>query len=345
MAGGVGSRFWPKSRKTMPKQFLDILGTGKSFIRHTFERFLPIVPASNFIVVTNQQYRDLVLEHLPEIDPSQILCEPIGRNTAPCIAYAAYYLSSFAPDAQMIITPSDHYISDNELFCSTINECVDFASDTDALMTVGITPTRAETGYGYIQVSDRNSISRVKCFTEKPNTELAQTFVQSGEFKWNSGIFVWSVHSIIKAFSELMPDIHASFTAIQKYMRTEREAEAICSLFSDCKSISIDYGIMEKADNVYIKVGEFSWSDVGTWSSLFDHAELDENSNITSECSFLYNTERTVVSAAKDKVVVVSGLSDYIVVDTDDILMICPRSEEQNIKSFVEDVNFKLVNS
>ncbi len=325
----------------MPKQFLDILGTGKSFIRHTFERFLPIVPASNFIVVTNQQYRDLVLQHLPEIEPSQILCEPIGRNTAPCIAYAAYYLSSFAPDAQMIITPSDHYISDNELFCSTINECVDFASDADALMTVGITPTRPETGYGYIQVSDHNSISRVKCFTEKPNAELAQTFVQCGEFKWNSGIFVWSARSIIKAFSELMPDIHAAFSAIQCDMRTERETESIHRLFSDCKSISIDYGVMEKADNVYVKVGEFGWSDVGTWGSLFDHAELDDNGNIASQRSCLYNTEHTVVSAPKDKVVVVSGLNDYIVVDTDDILMICPRSEEQNIKSFIEDINYR----
>ncbi len=342
MAGGIGSRFWPKSRKAMPKQFLDILGTGKSFIRHTFERFLPIVPASNFIVVTNSEYRDLVLEHLPEINPSQILCEPIGRNTAPCIAYAAYYLASFDASAQMIVTPSDHYITDEELFCSTINDCVEFAQKSQSLMTVGIKPSRPETGYGYIQVSDHELISKVKCFTEKPNAELAETFVQCGEFMWNSGIFVWSVDSIVKAFKNFLPELDSAFTSIMGDMRTEREADSINRLFSDCKSISIDYGVMEKADNVYVRIGEFGWSDVGTWGSLFDHAEKDESGNIVPEPSFLYNTERTLISTSREKVVVVSGLSDYIVVDTDDVLMICPRAEEQNIKSFIEDIKYKI---
>ncbi len=326
----------------MPKQFLDILGTGKSFIRHTFERFLPLVPASNFIVVTNSGYRDLVLEHLPEIAPEQILCEPIGRNTAPCIAYAAYYLASFDASAQMIVTPSDHYITDEELFCSTINDCVEFAEQNHSLMTVGIKPSRPETGYGYIQVSDHEPITKVKCFTEKPNAELAETFVQCGEFMWNSGIFVWSVDSIVKAFKSFLPELDSAFTSIMGDMRTEREAEAINRLFSDCKSISIDYGVMEKADNVYVRVGEFGWSDVGTWGSLFDHAALDDGGNIAPETSCLYNTHRTLISTPRDKVVVVSGLSDYIVVDTDDVLMICPRAEEQNIKSFIEDIKYKI---
>ncbi len=300
------------------------------------------MPASNFIVVTNSEYRDLVLEHLPEINPSQILCEPIGRNTAPCIAYAAYYLASFDASAQMIVTPSDHYITDEELFCSTINDCVEFAQKSQSLMTVGIKPSRPETGYGYIQVSDHELISKVKCFTEKPNAELAETFVQCGEFMWNSGIFVWSVDSIVKAFKNFLPELDSAFTSIMGDMRTEREADSINRLFSDCKSISIDYGVMEKADNVYVRIGEFGWSDVGTWGSLFDHAEKDESGNIVPEPSFLYNTERTLISTPREKVVVVSGLSDYIVVDTDDVLMICPRAEEQNIKSFIEDIKYKI---
>ncbi|MFI3316027.1 MAG: mannose-1-phosphate guanylyltransferase [Rikenellaceae bacterium] len=340
MAGGVGSRFWPQSRQSMPKQFLDILGTGKSFIRQTFERFLPIVPLENFVIVTNERYKDLVMQHIPELNSSQVLCEPIARNTAPCIAYAAYSIASKNPAAQMIITPADHYITGEELFQHTIEECLGFISKQSALMTIGITPTRAETGYGYIQLSENESISKVKCFTEKPNAQLAQTFMDCGEFVWNSGIFIWSVASIIEAFKSHLPECHTMFSSISDSYGTDSEAAAINRVFSESKSISIDYAIMEKADNVYVKIGEFSWCDVGTWSALFAHAQMDENGNVGAADNLLYNTSDTVISAPKDKLVVVNGLKEYIVVDTDDVLMICPRSEEQNIKGVIEDIKY-----
>ena len=240
MAGGIGTRFWPMSRKHTPKQFLDILGTGKSFIRATFERFLPLVPIENFMVVTNSAYKNLVLEHIPELDESQVLCEPIRRNTAPCIAYAAYTLQKSNPNAKMIVTPSDHLILNEVDFHTIINECLEYAESNDALMTVGIRPSRAETGYGYIQKSNNDLISRVKCFTEKPHLELAQTFVECGEFFWNSGIFIWTVENIIKAFEKHLPEHHSLFASIVDDLGTEREEKAIEMVFSECKSISVD---------------------------------------------------------------------------------------------------------
>ncbi|MFI3323881.1 MAG: mannose-1-phosphate guanylyltransferase [Rikenellaceae bacterium] len=341
MAGGVGSRFWPLSRKNKPKQFLDILGTGKSFIRHTFERFLPLVDVSHFIVVTNANYRELVLEQLPEIAPSQVLCEPIGRNTAPCIAYAAYSIASTDPTAEMIVTPADHFITDEPTFRTAISECLDFVADRDALMTVGIEPTRPETGYGYIQVVGNEPINKVKCFTEKPNAQLAETFLKCGEFVWNSGIFIWNVRSIIEAFRTHLPEHHSQFNSIATTFGTDLEGAAISRVFSECKAISIDYGIMEKADNVYVKVGSFGWSDVGTWSSLFDHAPLDQSGNIAPEQGYLYDTSNSIISVSDKKLVVVSGLEDYIVVDTDDVLMICPRNKEQEVKAFTEDIKYR----
>ena len=269
MAGGIGTRFWPMSRKHTPKQFLDILGTGKSFIRATFERFLPLVPVENFMVVTNSAYKDLVLEHIPELDEKQILCEPIRRNTAPCIAYAAYSLKKVNPNATMIVTPSDHLILNEVDFHAIIRECMEYAQQNDALMTVGIRPSRAETGYGYIQKSNNDLISRVKCFTEKPHLELAQTFVECGEFFWNSGIFIWTVENVIKAFEQHLPEHHYLFSSIVDDRGSEREEKAIEQVFSECKSISVDYGIMEKADNVYVRCGDFGWSDVGTWGSVY----------------------------------------------------------------------------
>lgn len=341
MAGGIGTRFWPKSRQSMPKQFLDILGTGKSFIRHTYERFEKLVPAENFLVVTNQRYKDLVLQHLPELDEKQILCEPIGRNTAPCIAYAAYTLLKQNPDAEMIVTPSDHLILNEEDFRSIIGECIDFAQEHDALVTVGIKPTRPETGYGYIQVSDNRRISKVKCFTEKPNLELAQTFIQCGEFFWNSGIFIWKVQTIVEAFRKYLPEHHALFSGVMHALGTDSERNAVEMAFSECRAISIDYGVMEKADNVYVRCGEFGWSDVGTWGSVYQHARKDRYANaIPGERCYLYDTRNSIVSLPEEKVAVISGLKDYIVVDTDDVLMICPRAEEQNIKKFIDEVKF-----
>ena len=343
MAGGIGTRFWPISRQAKPKQFLDILGTGKSFIRSTFERFLPLVPVENFIVVTNYKYKDLTLQHLPELSEDQILCEPIGRNTAPCIAYAAYTLQKKDPNAKMIVTPADHLILNENEFHSIINECMEFAANNNALMTVGIKPSRPETGYGYIQKSNNDTISRVKCFTEKPNLELAQTFVECGEFFWNSGIFIWTVENVIEAFKQHLPEHHSLFSAIADDLGTEREQSAIEQVFSVCKAISIDYGVMEKADNVYVRCGNFGWSDVGTWGSVYQLSQKDAYANAKSNKScYTYNTRSSIISVPKDKIAIVNGLRDYIVVDTEDVLMIYPRSEEQHIKKYIDDVKFDL---
>ncbi len=341
MAGGIGSRFWPMSRQACPKQFLDILGTGRSFIRHTYERFAKIIPNENFVVVTNQRYKKQVLEHIPELDESQILCEPIGRNTAPCIAYAAHTLRKKNPDAEMIISPADHLILNEEEFIKIVNACSDFVAQNSALMTIGITPSRPETGYGYIQRSNNNSISKVKCFTEKPNLELAQAFLECGEFLWNSGIFIWKVRDIIEAFKEHLPEHYALFCSIEDDLGTERERDAINRVFSGCKAISIDYGVMEKATNVYVHTGDFGWSDVGTWGSAYQHLRKDRYANaMNNALTKTYNTRNSLIATPKDKVTVVSGLKDYIVVDTDDVLMICPKHEEQNIKSFIEDIRY-----
>ena len=343
MAGGIGTRFWPVSRQAKPKQFLDILGTGKSFIRSTFERFLPLVPVENFIVVTNRKYKDLTLEHIPELSEDQILCEPMGRNTAPCIAYAAYSLLKSDPKAKMIVTPADHLILNESEFHSIINECLEFATNNNALMTVGIKPSRPETGYGYIQKSNNDIISRVKCFTEKPNLELAQTFVECGEFFWNSGIFIWTVENVIEAFKLHLPEHHALFSAIVDDLGTEREEAAIEQVFSECKAISIDYGVMEKAENVYVRCGNFGWSDVGTWGSVYQLSQKDAYANAKSNKScYTYNTRSTIVSIPKDKIAIINGLRDYIVVDTDDVLAIFPRSEEQNIKKYIDDIKFDI---
>lgn len=341
MAGGVGTRFWPKSRKSMPKQFLDILGTGKSFIRMTFERFATRIPAQNFIVVTNQSYKSLVLEHLPELDESQILCEPIGRNTAPCISYAAHFLNSKSSDSLMVVTPSDHYVADQEHFIETLDNCTAFADANDVLMTIGINPTRPETGYGYIQRSSAAALSPVKCFTEKPNLEVAQAFIRSGEFLWNSGIFIWKTSSILAAIERYLPDMHSLFVSAADKFGTAAEAGAIADIFSQCRAISIDYGVMERADNVYVHSGDFGWSDIGTWGSLYQHSRKDKYANVKpAEGCYTYDTRNTIISLPKDKVAIISGLRDYIVVDTDDVLMICPRSEEQNLKKYIDDIKF-----
>jgi len=342
MAGGVGTRFWPLSRQNKPKQFLDIMGTGKSFLRHTFERFAPLVPAGNFIVVTNRRYKELIAGILPEIPEKQILCEPIGRNTAPAIAYAAYWLRSRDPDAQMIVTPADHWVVDEKGFRGIIGECLDFVAEHDALMTVGIRPTRPETGYGYIQASSEATICPVKSFTEKPDLELAQTFVQCGEFFWNSGIFVWKVRDIVRAFAKYLPEHHALFDSVGAAFGTEREAEAVERVFSSSHPISIDYGVMEKADNVYVRANaDVGWSDVGTWGSLYRLTRKDRYANAkpAARC-YTYDTRSCIISLPEDKVAVVSGLKEYIVVDTEDVLLICPRSEEQNIKKYIDEVKF-----
>ena len=341
MAGGMGKRFWPMSRQNHPKQFLDILGTGRSFIRHTFERFANIVPIENFIVVTNRRYKELVMEHLPEINEEQILCEPIGRNTAPCIAYASYMLRRKNPDAEMIVTPADHLILNEVEFAKVVESSLEFVEYRNALMTIGIEPTRPETGYGYIQRSDSEDICKVKCFTEKPIRELAETFLECGEFLWNSGIFIWKVGDIIQAFERYLPDHAALFSSVEELFGTSRESEAIEKVFSECRSISIDYGIMEKADNVYVHSGDFGWSDVGTWGSAYQNSRKDKYANaLSSDNIKTHNTRGSLITIPEHKAAVVSGLKDYIVVDTPDVLLICPSDEEQNISSFIEELKY-----
>ncbi|MCH5329376.1 MAG: mannose-1-phosphate guanylyltransferase [Alistipes sp.] len=343
MAGGVGARFWPKSRRSKPKQFLDIFDTGKSFIRLTYERFAGRISPDRFLVATNEAYKHLVNEHLPEVDDRNILCEPVGRNTAPCICYAAYSLFKKDPDAAMIVTPSDHMILDEKSFGEIIDEALDFIDNHNVLMTVGITPSRPETGYGYIQKSDSQVISRVKCFTEKPDLELAEVFVQSGEFFWNSGIFIWKVRDIVAAIERWLPDHHALFSSIIDDLGTPSEQQAVGRVFAQCRAVSIDYGVMEKADNVYVRCGDFGWSDVGTWGSLFQLLPKDENNNAKPESGcFTYDTEDSIISLPRDKVAVINGLHDYIVVDTEDVLMICPRNEEQSIRKYIDEVRYHL---
>ena len=345
MAGGIGSRFWPISRNARPKQFLDILGTGKSFIRHTFERFAPIVPAENFLVVTNRVYRDLVLEQIPEIKEGQVLCEPVGRNTAPCIAYAAFRLMSVNPEADMIVTPSDHLILNEAEFVHAIDEAMEFVRSHNVLMTIGIRPTRPDTGYGYIQVDgeqDNNTgaIHRVKTFTEKPNIELARAFVESGEFVWNAGIFLWKAAGILEAMRTMLPEMYQQFAAISDCYGTSRESECIERVYSECRSISIDFGVMEKAENVYVRCSDFGWSDIGTWGSLYSYSKKDDHGNVVRGEGMFYDTHDSIVMMPEGKLAVIEGLDDYIVVDSGNVLMICPKKNEQNIKKFIDDAKF-----
>ncbi len=340
MAGGIGSRFWPLSIKEKPKQFIDILSTGKSMIRETFERFTDIIPVENFIIVTNKAYKDLVKEAIPEIEYNQILCEPIKRNTAPCIAYAAHRIYSKNPDATMVVAPSDHYITNIKAFHSVINDCIEIAEFENSLMTIGICPNRPETGYGYIQIGDRSmeNTYKVKTFTEKPDLEMAKIFLDSGEFLWNSGIFIWTCKSIIEAFDIYAPQINNVFAEGYSVYNTDKEQDFIDDVFSECDNISIDYAIMEKAKNVYVHEANFVWSDIGTWGSLYEHIEKDKNQNaMTTNRVKLYNTTNTIVKSDTDKVIVIDGLDDYIVVDSKEGLLICPMKNEQNIRKYIDE--------
>ena len=344
MAGGVGSRFWPISRRQRPKQFLDVLGTGKTLLRATFERFANIIPVENILVATNTVYRDMVLEEIPEITAEQVLCEPVGKNTAPCIAYAAMHIKAKNPEATMVVTPSDHLILNEHHFCEVIQQCLDFIDEKgDTLLTIGLEPTRPETGYGYIQVSKKvthGKFNKVKTFTEKPNKELAQIFVDSGEYFWNSGIFVWRVDTILEAFREFQSETYQILDSISEHYGKPTEQEEIDKVYPECGAISVDYGIMERSSNVWVRCSDFGWSDLGTWGSLYQHSEKDENGNTLSTDAFAFETENCIIKMPKGKIAVLEGLKDYIVVDTEDVLMVCKRQNEQSIKRFVETVKF-----
>lgn len=345
MAGGVGSRFWPISRHSRPKQFLDVFGTGKSLLRATFERFANIIPVENIFVATNSGYREMVLEEIPEITGSQVLCEPIGKNTAPCVAYAAMRIRSICPEASMVVTPSDHLILNEHHFCEVVQQGLDFVDEKpDTLLTIGLEPTRPETGYGYIQVSKRityGKFNKVKTFTEKPNKELAQVFVDSGEYFWNSGIFVWRVATILEAFREHQNETYTILDSIAEQYGTPSEQEAIDRVYPECSAISVDYGIMERSSNVWVRCSDFGWSDLGTWGSLYQHSPKDEFGNTLRMDTFTFDTENCIIKLPANKIAVLEGLKDYIVVDTEDVLMVCPRKAEQHIKRFIDTVKFE----
>lgn len=345
MAGGVGSRFWPLSKSSLPKQFIDVMGTGRSFLRATFDRFAPVVPTENFLVVTSAAYRDLVLEHLPELTPDQVLCEPLRRNTAPCIAYATYRIEKSCPTARIVVTPADHLVTSEVEFQRVISRGLDFVEGNDKMLTVGINPSRPETGYGYIQYDGSAAdagMSRVKTFTEKPNHDMAEAFLRSGDFLWNSGIFIWSLGAIRGAFERYLPQLAANFERGRPFYATDAERGFIDELYPECENISIDYGIMEKAENVYVCQGDFGWSDIGTWGSLYQNASKDEQGNvITSGNVLTYNTSGTIVSIPEGMVAVVEGLEDCLVVQKGDVLLVSRMSQEQSIRNFVDDVKMR----
>lgn len=345
MAGGIGSRFWPLSKSSMPKQFLDILGTGRSLLQQTFDRFKKVCPVENLLVVTSVDYKDLVIKQLPELMESQILLEPLRRNTAPCIAYASYKIQLLNPDARIIVAPSDHLILQEDIFLKEIEKGLEFIEKNDALLTLGIRPSRPETGYGYIQIENMlptgniENLHEVKTFTEKPDIELARIFVESGEFFWNSGIFLWSLSSILKALKTHLASVSELFERGLKLYGTSSEIPFLNKTYSECQNISIDYGIMEKASNVYVLCSDFGWSDLGTWNSLYENSDKDIQGNVISNGNvMLYGTTNCIVTMPEEKLVVIQGLTDYIVVESEGTLMICRREDEQQIRQFVNDV-------
>ena len=345
MAGGIGSRFWPMSRTLHPKQFIDVLGTGKTLIQQTFDRFLKLCPIENIYVVTHKSYKNLVTEQLPRIKPENIICEPARKNTAPCLAYASYKIAKINPDAIMVAAPSDHLILKEDTFVRAIQSCYRKAASEDCIVTLGIKPSRPDTGYGYIQFKESEKkekdkrIKKVKTFTEKPDAEMAKFFMQSGDFLWNAGIFVWTVKSIIKAFETHDSEMAAIFKEGNKKYNTPQEEEFINTAYSNCKSISIDYAILEKADNVYVRSSIIGWSDLGTWGSLYDHIDKTPQGNaIVGKQVMVYDSSNCLVNVPKDKLVVIQGLQDYIVVESDNILLICKKEDEQLIRNFVNDV-------
>jgi mannose-1-phosphate guanylyltransferase len=348
MAGGIGSRFWPYSRTQRPKQFLDILGTGQTLLQSTYNRFLNHFDKENIYIVTNQSYISLVKEQLPGIADKCVLGEPSAKNTAACIAYASSKIHEINTHALCVVAPSDHLILNEDAFMKNIFFGLEYAKKNDALITLGIRPSRPDTGYGYIQYHDDHSagdIFKVKTFTEKPTHELALTFIESGDFLWNAGIFVWSGSAIRKAFKEFMPEHYELFNKASKSFGTSDEAAVIQSIYEQCRSISIDYGVLEKASNVYVIPSDFGWSDLGTWTSLYEnYGHKDVNRNVLDGRQIhVYNSSDCMVSshAAKNKVVVLNSVSNLIVVDTDDVLMICDKSKEQEVKQMVADMKIK----
>lgn len=344
MAGGVGSRFWPASTSKRPKQFLDILGTGETLIQQTFKRLEKICGAENIYVITNAQYAQITAEQLPNLPVDQIITEPARRNTAPCIAYAAFKLKKRDPRANMVISPADHLITDEDEFRRIINLALETTAENNILLTLGIQPHRAETGYGYIQYKKPTrelnpEIQQVKTFTEKPNLEMAQQFIDSGDFLWNSGIFVWNANAIMNAYDKHLPDTYQAFEQGWDVLNTPDEKAFIDNIYPSCQNESVDYGIMEKAKNVFVVPSQFGWSDLGSWGSVHEQAKVDEHGNsVNSKKVLFYNSRNNVVRIDSDKMAVISDMEDYIIIQDDTRILIAPRSKEQEIKMFVSDV-------
>ena len=345
MAGGIGSRFWPLSTAEKPKQFLDILGVGRSLLQLTYDRFSRIIPPENFLVVTSETHKNLVLTQLPELKNSQVLSEPLRRNTAPCVAYATYKILSTCPEANVIVAPSDHLILKEDYFLEEINNGLRYVTGNDVLLTLGLQPNRPETGYGYIQVAEKvayeqkENLFRVKTFTEKPDRKMAQVFIETGEFYWNSGIFIWSAKAILNAFAKHLPEVNALFDYGKKHINTPDEVQYINKVYSECPNISIDYGVMEKASNVYVLCADFGWSDLGTWGSLYENHKKDEHGNaVSGNKIFLYDTHECLINMPNNKIAVIQGLKDFIVVESEKTLLICKKEDEQQIRQFVADV-------
>ncbi|MFQ5447209.1 MAG: mannose-1-phosphate guanylyltransferase [Saprospiraceae bacterium] len=342
--GGVGSRFWPASRESGPKQFLDILGVGKSLIRLTFERFLKLCPAENIFIVTNARYKALVKEHLPELTDNQILCEPSRNNTAPCVAYACFKLQALNPAANIVFAPSDHVILKEEEFLEKIRKAIAFAATNDALLTLGIEPTRPDTGYGYVHYSKehKDGVHKVHKFTEKPNLETARNFLDSGEYLWNAGIFIWNVKSILKAFESNANDIFAILSKGAGLYNTPEEQAFIDEHYPGTPNISVDFAILEKSENVYTLPASIGWSDLGTWASLHAERPKDEAGNVLQATTVIAeNVTNSLIRLPAGKLAVLKGLDDFIVVDEGDVLLVWPKSEEQGIKKIVSIIGKK----
>lgn len=349
MAGGIGSRFWPMSRSHHPKQFMDILGVGKTLLQQTFERFSQICPPENIYIVTNSIYADMVLEQLPDITPEQVISEPARRNTAPCVAYASFRILQKDPKANTVVAPSDHLILHTDVFVDLIKKGLEVTEKNNLLVTLGIKPTRPDTGYGYIQFNSVTletdaEVKKVKTFTEKPDKEMAKFFIKSGDFVWNSGIFIWNVKSILEAFKNYLPEVYYLFEEGMDVYGSDKEATFVRKAYSQCKNISIDYGVMEKANNVYVlKAEDIGWSDLGTWGSLYEFSDKNEVGNkVIGKNVLLYDAQNCLVNVPKEKLVVLQGLKDYIVVESDGILLICKMADEQKIRDIVQDVKLNV---
>jgi len=342
MAGGIGSRFWPMSRTAYPKQFLDILNSGKTLIQQTYERYKKLVPEENIFIITSAEYVPIVKEQLPNVNEENILGEPSRKNTAPCVAYISFKLLKKDPSANLIVAPSDHLITEPSEFIKTSKKALDFVNHINAFVTLGIKPAYPNTGYGYIQhdtTAAAPDIYKVKTFTEKPNADLARTFIASGDFLWNAGIFIWKVKNIITAFEKYLPEMYEVFASEKEKFNTEEEKKAIEQIYPQCTNISIDFGIMEKADNVYIIPSSFGWSDLGTWNSAWDNMERDYLGNaVAGKNVMIMDATKCMVHVENGKLVVLQGLDDFIVVDTKDALLICRKDKEQEIKEFVAEV-------